>query len=72
MPKAVSLALLVIGILLLVLSAVSADSVSSYFSEIFQGTPDTRTIVLLLGGLFATIVGGIGLFRGMGPSAKAR
>lgn len=64
MNKPVSIALLVIGIILLIFAATAGDSMSSFFSELFQGTPDTRTLVLLLGGLFATIVGAFGLIRG--------
>lgn len=64
MNKPVSIALLVIGIMLLILASVAGDSMSSFFSELFQGTPDTRTLLLLIGGLFATIVGAFGLIRG--------
>lgn len=64
MPKPLSVALLVIGIVLLILAATAADSMSSFFSDMFKGTPDTKTILLLVGGLFATIVGGIGVMRG--------
>lgn len=64
MNKPVSIALLVIGIILLILAAMAGDSMSSFFSELFQGTPDTRTLLLLLAGLFATIIGAIGLIRG--------
>lgn len=64
MNKPVSIALLVIGIVLLIFAATAEDSMSSFFSELFKGTPDTRTLVLLIGGLFATIVGAFGLIRG--------
>lgn len=64
MNKPVSIALLVIGIVLLILASLAGDSMSSFFSELFQGTPDARTLILLIGGLFATIVGIFGLVRG--------
>ncbi len=64
MPKPLSIALLVVGIVLLVFAAMSGDSVSSTFSNIFKGTPDARTLTLLIAGLLATIIGGVGLLRG--------
>jgi len=65
MNKPISIALLVIGIVLLILASASGDSMSSFFSELFTGTPDARTLTLLIGGLFATIVGAFGLIRGV-------
>ena len=61
--RGMSIALLVIGIVLLVLALYSGDSVSSGFARIFKGTPDNKTIGLLIGGLFATILGLVGVFR---------
>jgi hypothetical protein len=65
MPKALSIALFVVGIVLLIFAAFAGDSVSSNFSNIFKGTPDARTLTLLIAGLLATIIGGVGLFRGV-------
>ncbi len=63
MPKPFSFALLVVGIILLGLAAFAGDSVSSGFSKLFQGTPDNRTVVLLVLGALALVMGFVGLVR---------
>lgn len=63
MSKPIAIALLVVGITMLIFASAAADSLGSFFSEVFQGTPDTRTLVLLIVGIFATVAGGIGVLR---------
>jgi len=61
MNKAVSLALLIIGIILIVYGASASESVSSEFSRLFTGAPTDRTIWLFLGGTVAAVIGASGL-----------
>ncbi len=63
MNKPISIALFVIGVILLGFALYSGDSVSSGFSRIFKGTPDNRTIVLVVLGVLAFVAGGISLSR---------
>ncbi len=64
MNKPISLVLVVVGIVLLVLGVIEADSMSSSFSRLFTGEPTDKSIWLLLGGGLATIVGLGGVARG--------
>jgi len=64
MNKAISLALLVGGIILIVFGAAASDSTASGFSRFFTGNPTDKTMWLLIGGAVATAVGAVGLFRG--------
>jgi hypothetical protein len=68
MNKGISLALLVIGVVLLVMGVTESDSISSSFSRLFTGEPTDRAIWLLVGGGLAAIVGlggmGLSLARG--------
>ena len=64
MIKPISILLLVVGVVLLVLGFIEADSISSSFSRLFTGEPTDRSIWLLLGGGLATIAGLGGLVRG--------
>ena len=63
MNKSFSLALLVIGIVLLVLGVIESDSISSDFSRLFTGEPTDKAVWLLLGGGIAAIAGLVGLRR---------
>lgn len=63
MNKPLSLGLLIVGVILLGFAAFSGDSVSSGFSELFQGTPDNRTIALLVFGVLALAAGLVGVLR---------
>ena len=58
MSKPVSLALFVIGVILLVLGMTAADSFASQVSEFFSGSPTDKAIWLLIDGVFCTMVGG--------------
>ena len=63
MNKPLSIALFVAGIVLLGFAFFAGDSVSSGFSKFFKGTPDNRTIVLVVLGLIALIGGAVGISR---------
>ncbi len=67
MNKAISLALLVGGIILIIYGVSAADSVGGRFTRFFTGSPTDETIWMLLGGIVATIVGAGGLMRGSKP-----
>jgi NO-binding membrane sensor protein with MHYT domain len=62
--KAVSLALLAAGILLLVFGVMASTSLSSDISRFFTGSPTDKAIWMLIGGVVASIVGAVGLLRG--------
>jgi hypothetical protein len=62
--KAVSLAFLIGGIILIVYGISASNSVGSSFSRLFSGSPTDKTIWLLVGGAVAAIIGLVGLLRG--------
>jgi hypothetical protein len=64
MTKAVSLALLAGGILLLVFGVMASTSLSSDISRFFTGSPTDKAIWMLVGGAVASIIGVVGLLRG--------
>jgi uncharacterized membrane-anchored protein len=64
MNKIVSLALLVVGIVLIAYGIDSVNSTGSDFSRLFTGAPTDKSIWLLVGGVIAAAVGAGGLFRG--------
>jgi hypothetical protein len=64
MTKAVVLALLAGGILLIIFGASAAGSCSSDISHCFTGSPPDKAIWMPIGGAVQSIVGGVGLFRG--------
>ena len=66
MNRAISIALLAIGIILIVYGINANDSVSSDVSRFFTGSPTDRTLWLLIGGVAAAVVGLFGFARG-GP-----
>ena len=68
MNKFLSLALVVIGVVLIIYGISASDSLGSDFSRFFTGSPTDKTIWLLLGGIVATVLGAGGLTFG----AKAR
>ena len=63
MNKPISIAFIIIGFILLGFGFYAGDSVSSGFSRLFQGTPDNRTIVLLVLGALALAAGFFGVIR---------
>ncbi len=64
MNKPASLALLVIGIILVIYGVSAADSIGSSFSKAFTGAPTDKTIWLLVGGIICGVTGLIGVLRG--------
>ena len=64
MHKAVALALLAGGILLIVFGVSAAQSFSSDMSRFFTGSPTDKAMWMLLGGVVVSIVGVVGLGRG--------
>jgi len=65
MNKGISVALLVIGIVLIVWGFSALESFSSHMSRIFTGSPSDKTLWLLVPGIVAAIVGLFGLLRGV-------
>jgi hypothetical protein len=59
MNKAIGIALLAVGIILIVFGINSSNSVASDFSRFFTGAETNKTIWLLVGGVASTIVGGV-------------
>jgi hypothetical protein len=57
MNKAVLLAILVGGIVLVVYGVAASKSFSSGISRFFSGSPTDKTIWLLIGGIVAIIIG---------------
>lgn len=64
MNKPLSIALIVIGIILLIYGISASESIGSEFSRLFTGSPTDETIWLLLGGIVVTAIGAGGLMRG--------
>lgn len=61
MNKAVSAALLAIGIILLFWGLSEADSFGSQVSEFFTGSPTDRAMWLMIGGVASSVIGLVGL-----------
>jgi hypothetical protein len=59
MNKALGIALLAVGIILIVFGINSSNSVGSSFSRFFTGSPTDKSIWMLIGGVAAVIVGGV-------------
>ena len=64
MNKGMSVALLVVGIVLIVWGVSASESFSSDVSRAFTGSPSDKAVWLLVGGIVAAIVGLFGLLRG--------
>jgi amino acid permease len=64
MNKAVSLVILVAGIVLVIYGVAATESFSSDISRFFTGTPTDKAIWMLLGGIVVAIIGLVGLLRG--------
>ncbi|MFM0042642.1 DUF3185 family protein [Paraburkholderia sediminicola] len=57
MTKAISIALIVGGIVLLYFGGQAFNSVSSEVSRVFTGSPTNKAIILIVAGAIATIAG---------------
>ena len=66
MNKLFSIALLVLGVVLIVYGLSATDSLASDVSRLFTGAPTDRAIWLLVGGVVAATVGGSGIVRANG------
>jgi hypothetical protein len=64
MNKALSLALLAGGILLIIFGVSASNSFGSDVSRFFTGSPTDRAIWMLIGGVVMSVVGMVGLMRG--------
>ena len=64
MNKAISLALLVGGIVLIIYGISANDSTASGLSRFFTGNPTDKTMWLLIGGTVAAVAGLVGVLRG--------
>lgn len=64
MNKPLSIALLVIGVILLIYGISAGDSVASNVKETVTGTPTDKSMWLIIGGVVAVILGGFGMLRG--------
>ncbi|HZN59905.1 MAG TPA: DUF3185 family protein [Planctomycetota bacterium] len=56
--KAIGLALLAVGVVLLIFGLSASDSLGSSFSRFFTGDPTDKAIWLLLGATAALVLGG--------------
>jgi hypothetical protein len=63
MNKALSIALLIAGVILVAFGLSAMDSPSSDLSRLFSGAPTDKTIWLLVGGVVLAIIGLIGVLR---------
>ena len=64
MNRAVSLALLAGGILLIIFGIMASTSFTSDISRFFTVSPTDKAIWMLVGGVVASVVGAVGLLRG--------
>jgi len=59
MNKALGIALVAAGIVLIVFGINASDSVGSSFSRFFTGAPTNKAVWLLLGGTISVVAGGV-------------
>lgn len=64
MNKGLSIALLIVGVILLIYGINAYNSVSSSISQTVQGAPSSKAIWLIVLGVIGIVLGGFGLFRG--------
>jgi hypothetical protein len=64
MNKLISLAILVVGIVLVIYGVSASKSLGSDVSRFFTGSPTDKTIWLLIGGIVAIVIGLAGSLRG--------
>jgi hypothetical protein len=68
MNKAVSLILLIVGVILLVYGISAADSLGSDVSEVVTGAPTDKSLWLIIGGVVGIVLGG---WRFLGRGKRA-
>lgn len=68
MSRIVSLALLIVGVILILWGLNASESFGSDVSRLFTGEPTDRTIWLLVAGILTTGVGLAGTLRGRRPA----
>ena len=59
MNKAIGIALVAAGIILIIFGINASDSVGSSFSRFFTGAPTNKAVWLLLGGTVSLVAGGV-------------
>jgi hypothetical protein len=64
MNRLVSLALLIVGIVLVIIGINATNSFGSDVSRFFTGSPTDKAIWMLIGGAAAALVGLTGMLRG--------
>ena len=64
--KAIGIALLAVGIILLVLGINASESVGSEVKEFFTGTPTDKSVWMILGGVLLGVVGLVAVARPSG------
>ena len=64
MNKAISLAFLAGGVLLMIFGISASKSFGSAISRFFTGSPTDKAIWMLIGGVVLSIIGLAGLLRG--------
>ncbi len=64
MNKAVSIALLAGGVVLIVIGVNAMKSFSSDVSRFFTGSPTDKAVWMLIGGIVAAVIGLFGTMRG--------
>jgi hypothetical protein len=70
MQRALGVALLAVGVLLLIFGLSSADSLASDISRFFTGEPTDRAMWLIIGGIASLAAGGtLALISGRTKSA---
>lgn len=70
MNKALGIALVVVGVVLIVYGIDASNSVSSNVARTFTGAPTNKALWLLLGGIAAAIIGALLTFMGFGRARK--
>jgi hypothetical protein len=58
MHRAIGIALIAVGVLLLIFGISSADSLASDISRFFTGEPTDRAMWLMIGGVASLVIGG--------------
>ena len=64
MNKIISIVLLVGGLIIMIVGINATNSFSSDVSRFFTGSPTDKAIWMLIGGIFAAVVGLVGTLRG--------